>query len=224
MKPVLPTLIVSVFTIASALTRVPAATPEISSTLSPNTTLVASRVDDPPAKRAPAFRATKEQVIAAQNKLKAKGSFSGEATGKLDPATRSAVKAFQKENGLNATGSLNRATLEKMGIPLTDKQKQIPVTEASLKQPKSRATGPRAAPFRASKDQIMEAQRLLKSSGMYSGDETGKLDDATREALKRFQEAKGIKVTGTLNQVTLEKMGIALTDKQKSVAQNSTRQ
>jgi hypothetical protein len=50
---------------------------------------------------------------------------------------------------------------------------------------------------------------------MYSGDETGKLDDATREGLKKFQEASGIKVTGTLNKVTLEKMGIELTDKQK---------
>lgn len=218
MKAVLPTLFVSLFTIASALTRVPAATPETSPTFLDTILITASRVDDPPAKRSPPFRATKAQIIAAQNKLKV------EANGKLDPATRNAVKAFQKENGLNATGSLNRATLEKMGIELTDKQKQIPVTEASLKQPKTRASGPRAAPFRASKEQIMEAQRLLKSSGMYSGDETGKLDDPTRDALKKFQEAKGLKVTGTLNQVTLEKMGIALTDKQKSVAQNSTRQ
>ena len=50
---------------------------------------------------------------------------------------------------------------------------------------------------------------------MYAGDETGKLDDPTRDGLKKYQEAKGLKVTGTLNQVTLDKMGIALTDKQK---------
>jgi len=50
---------------------------------------------------------------------------------------------------------------------------------------------------------------------MYSGEETGKLDDITREGLKKYQEAKGLKPTGTLNQLTLEKMGINLTDKQK---------
>mgnify|MGYP003580396704 CR=1 FL=1 len=54
---------------------------------------------------------------------------------------------------------------------------------------------------------------------MYAGEETGKLDDATREALKKYQEANGLKVTGTLNQATLEKMGIALTDRQKEHAQ-----
>jgi peptidoglycan hydrolase-like protein with peptidoglycan-binding domain len=64
----------------------------------------------------------------------------------------------------------------------------------------------------------MEAQKMLKEKGMYSGEETGKLDEATREGLKKYQEANGIKVTGTLNQITLEKMGITLTDKQKEMA------
>jgi len=62
----------------------------------------------------------------------------------------------------------------------------------------------------------MAAQRLLKQQSMYSGDETGKLDDPTREGLKKYQEAKSMKVTGTLNAATLGKMGIALTDKQKA--------
>lgn len=56
---------------------------------------------------------------------------------------------------------------------------------------------------------------MLKDGGMYAGEQTGKLDDATREGLKKYQQANGLKVTGTLNQATLEKMGIELTDKQK---------
>jgi hypothetical protein len=51
---------------------------------------------------------------------------------------------------------------------------------------------------------------------MYSGDETGKLDDATRDGLRKYQDSNGLKVTGTLNQVTLEKMGIELTERQKA--------
>ncbi len=59
---------------------------------------------------------------------------------------------------------------------------------------------------------------------MYSGEETGKLDDATRAGLKKYQEANNLKVTGTLNQATLEKMGIVLTDKQKETfAKNPNR-
>ncbi|MBK8302444.1 MAG: peptidoglycan-binding protein [Chloracidobacterium sp.] len=59
--------------------------------------------------------------------LKSKGKFSGEATGVSSAEWKTAVKAYQGDNGLTKTGSLNRATLEKMGIALTDKQKDIPV-------------------------------------------------------------------------------------------------
>jgi hypothetical protein len=40
----------------------------------------------------------------------------------------------------------------------------------------------------------------------------GKLDDATREGLRKYQQAEGLKITGTLNKITLEKMNIALTE------------
>ena len=158
------------------------------------------------------FRANKEQITAVQKMLKV------EETGKLDDATRAAIKKYQPENGLKATGTLNRATLEKMGVALTDKQKEIPVSDSSFASTETKpadSTKPKRTIFRASKEQIMEAQKMLKTNNFYTGEETGKLDDATREGLKKYQTANGIKATGTLNQVTLEKMGIALTDKQK---------
>jgi peptidoglycan hydrolase-like protein with peptidoglycan-binding domain len=81
----------------------------------------------------------------------------------------------------------------------------------------SKQTSKRGPVFRATKDQINQAQALLKGRGFYSGEQIGKLDDATRDGLKKYQQAEGIKVTGTLNRVTLEKMNIALTDKQKTM-------
>ena len=218
MRPVLPTLFVSLFTCASAYIPASATGPAFSLTMIDAASMPAFRIDDPPAKKA-AFRANKNQITAAQNLLKSKGMYSGDASGKLDPATRTAVKAFQKSNGLASTGSLNRATLEKMGIELTEKQKQIPVDPDHFASAKAANSGPRAAPFRATKEQVSEAQRILKSGGMYTGEETGKLDDSTREGLKKYQEAKGLKVTGTLNQLTLEKMGIELNEKQKGGGQ-----
>ena len=71
--------------------------------------------------------------------------------------------------------------------------------------------------FRATADQIKQAQALLKQRNFYAGEQTGKLDTATRAGLKEYQKAESLKVTGTLNKVTLEKMGIALTDKQKTM-------
>lgn len=84
-------------------------------------------------------------------------------------------------------------------------------TQTTTKQTK------RGPVFRATKDQINQAQALLKTRGFYNGEQIGKLDDATREGLRKYQQAEGLKVTGTLNKVTLEKMNIALTDKQKSM-------
>jgi peptidoglycan hydrolase-like protein with peptidoglycan-binding domain len=69
--------------------------------------------------------------------------------------------------------------------------------------------------FRATKEQVNQAQSILKDRGFYAGDQTGKLDDATRAGLRRYQTAENIKVTGTLNRLTLERMGIQLTEKQK---------
>ncbi|HXL82030.1 MAG TPA: peptidoglycan-binding domain-containing protein [Pyrinomonadaceae bacterium] len=71
--------------------------------------------------------------------------------------------------------------------------------------------------FRANKDQIKQAQAILKTRGFYAGEQSGKLDADTRAGLKKYQAAETLKVTGTLNKVTLEKMGVALTDKQKAM-------
>jgi peptidoglycan hydrolase-like protein with peptidoglycan-binding domain len=71
--------------------------------------------------------------------------------------------------------------------------------------------------FRASADQVKQAQAILKQRSFYNGEQTGKLDTSTRDGLKKYQQGEGLKVTGTLNKVTLEKMGISLTDKQKSM-------
>jgi peptidoglycan hydrolase-like protein with peptidoglycan-binding domain len=71
--------------------------------------------------------------------------------------------------------------------------------------------------FRANKDQVKQAQAILKTRGFYAGEQTGKLDADTRAGLKKYQAAESLKVTGTLNKVTLEKMGITLTDKQRAM-------
>lgn len=200
-----------------------------------------------PGKKPAIFRPTKDQIRQVQGMLKEKKLYTSEPSGTYDDATRVGIRSFQKDNGLTETGTLNRATLEKFGVELTDNQKLIPVSPNSIasadkaaeKEPKaapvvkttaSTTTSTAAAtasndqkpkrmpPFRATADQIKAAQKMLKEKSMYAGDETGKLDDATRGGLKKFQESAGMKVTGTLNAATLEKMGIALTDKQKADA------
>jgi murein L,D-transpeptidase YcbB/YkuD len=153
----------------------------------------------------PVFRANKDQILQAQKLLKVT------ETGKLSAEDKVVLKAYQTANGLKANGSLNRATLEKMGITLTNKQMEIPVDPNHFAKVSSTAKTKKGPVFKATKDQVMQAQKMLNVT------ESGKLDDATREALKKYQTDNGLKATGTLNKITLEKMGIELTDKQKEM-------
>lgn len=184
-------------------------------------------------KRGPVFRPTKDQITQVQKILKDKKLYTGEATGKYDDGTRDGIKSFQKDNGLKETGTLNRATLEKFGVELTDAQKAIPVSPNSFASADDKSSSKKTSDsssksssnktiFRATADQVKAAQKLLKDKSMYAGEQTGKLDDATRDGLKKYQDANSLKVTGTLNQSTLEKMGIDLTDKQKSDSTSTT--
>ena len=91
-------------------------------------------------------------------------------------------------------------------------------TNSSTNKGKSNSTNTNRKPiFRATSDQIKQVQSILKQRGFYTGEPTGKLDNDTRAGLKKYQEAEGLKVTGTLNKVTLEKMAVVLTDKQKTM-------
>lgn len=93
-------------------------------------------------------------------------------------------------------------------------------TNSNAKNSTTRASNSnrkRGPVFRANKDQVKQAQGILKQRGFYAGEQTGKLDAATRDGLRKYQGAEGLKVTGTLNRITLEKMSITLTDRQKAM-------
>ena len=94
--------------------------------------------------------------------------------------------------------------------------KDANTSSSSYIQSTTNSNKKRGPVFRATKDQVKQAQGILKQRGFYGGEATGKLDTETRTGLRRYQEAEGIKVTGTLNRLTLEKMNITLTDKQQA--------
>lgn len=63
---------------------------------------------------------TGTEVEEIQRVLKEWGLFKGEITGYFGAATENALKAYQKKNGLSATGIADEATLKKMGITIGD--------------------------------------------------------------------------------------------------------
>lgn len=56
------------------------------------------------------------------------------------------------------------------------------------------------------KDQIKEAQQGLTKAGFYKGEPSGKLDRQTQQALRAYQKANKLPVTGHLNEKLLAKL------------------
>jgi len=57
-------------------------------------------------------------------------------------------------------------------------------------------------------DRINEIQGALARKGVYTGTPSGKWDDSTMEAMKKFQASHGLNPTGKYDALTLEKLGL----------------
>ena len=219
-KKILLVLSVCVFFAAGICAQDDAAPAKTEKTDKTDKTASTSETSTKPA----AFRPTKDQIRKGQEILIAKKLWDGEATGVYGEC-RPAIKEYQKANGLDQTGKFDRPTLAKMGIALNDKQKGTGTTSDSKSTTKTTSSstsktgsdGPkRPAPFQANKDQITALQAKLKEAKLFSGAADGERSDELKEAVKKYQGANGLKATGGINAATLEKAGIALTDKQKA--------
>jgi hypothetical protein len=57
-----------------------------------------------------------DDIMRAQKALRAKGHNPGKLSGRMDPETQEALRDFQKDNNLPATGVLDQKTAEKLGV------------------------------------------------------------------------------------------------------------
>jgi len=57
-------------------------------------------------------------------------------------------------------------------------------------------------------DRISEIQQALAKDGSYTGTPSGKWDDSSQEALKKFQESHGLNPTGNLDAKSLQQLGL----------------
>jgi putative peptidoglycan binding protein len=60
-------------------------------------------------------------------------------------------------------------------------------------------------------DRITEIQQALAKDGSYSAAPTGKWDDSTVDAMRKFQTTHALNPTGKLDALTLEKLGLGST-------------
>lgn len=77
-------------------------------------------------------------------------------------------------------------------------------TEAASPQRSPRARGQQAP----SAERIREIQRALAEKGHFEGEPTGKWDAKSVEAMKKFQAANDLPVTGKIDAKSLQKLGL----------------
>ena len=57
-------------------------------------------------------------------------------------------------------------------------------------------------------DRISEIQQALAKGGSYAGTPSGKWDESTQDALRKFQESHGLNPTGKLDARSLQQLGL----------------
>ena len=163
-----------------------------------------------------------DTVMAAQERLKELGYFTGTATGYFGTVTQSAIRAFQKANDLTVTGTLNKETQSKLNS-------KNAVAKATA-TPKPTAT-PTATPAknvvatRGDKNDTVKAiQTRLKELGYMSANATGYYGDTTYNAVKSFQKVNGLTQTGTMDKTTYSLLNSTKAKKKSGATAGTTPQ
>lgn len=76
--------------------------------------------------------------------------------------------------------------------------------KSSAKRGKRRERGQQAP----TADRISEIQEALAKDGSYTGSPSGRWDDSTQGALRKFQESHGLTPTGNLDAKSLQQLGL----------------
>jgi peptidoglycan hydrolase-like protein with peptidoglycan-binding domain len=134
-----------------------------------------------------------DQVKAIQQALIELQHLRGKADGAAGPATRAAIRAFEKSAGLAQTGEPTRELHAALSAALAQRAQPAP----SEPWPANAA------------DQIRAIQRLLAELKLLNAEPTGTVGPLTRRGIRDFQRKAGLPETGEPSQALFEALKAA---------------
>ena len=138
-----------------------------------------------------------EQVRQMQQKLKNWDYYDGSGDGIFGSGTESAVKYFQRKNGLSADGIVGPATAAALGMTLSGGSTSSSSSSGVLRRG-------------SSGDRVRQMQQKLKSWGYYEGSADGIFGSDTESAVKYFQRRNGLTADGVVGAATAAALGMTL--------------
>lgn len=137
------------------------------------------------------------EVRALQTNLIAANYYKGPVTGYYGKLTEAAVRRFQATSDLDADGIAGSETLAALKQYL-DKSKKLD----NSPQSSAMSVGKRGLRLGDRGSEVIEAQERLKAAGFDPGSIDGKYGWQTKQAVKRFQVARGLQVDGIIGRET----------------------
>jgi len=159
-------------------------------------------------------------VRQVQTVLRSRGFDPGLIDGVMGSKTIMAIRNFQLSQGLTPSGMMDEATMNALHIqsatdpttnarnsPLPPQQQfPNPIPPISQAPPSDIGVGPTAFDL----EDVREAQMALRNRGYDPGDTNGMISSQTMDAIRQFQIANGLLVTGKLDQQTQAALGITI--------------
>lgn len=150
-----------------------------------------------------------DAVRSLQRDLRSIGYYHGSVDGDYGDGTTAAVTAFQKAYGLTADGIAGKTTLNKIESVLNGGQTTSSSSSSSNKEDPT-VYGKTASSngysslsaSNGSSSNIRNLQSVLNSHGYYSGSVDGSYGSGTESAVKAYQKAAGLRVTGVAGPTT----------------------
>ena len=178
---------------------------------------------------------SKEKVRQVQTALKSRGFDPGRIDGVMGAKTMMAIRNFQSSQAITASGMIDEPTLGALQIKSATGSTSNPETSGNVRNsqlPLPENQPPQAIPRTQQSagdigvgptafdiEDVRQAQMALKNRGYDPGEMNGMISSQTQDAIRQFQTANSIPVTGKLDQQTQAALGISI----KGTDQNERR-